>query len=51
MIFQLIIYLFVLLIVIYYVTVFFHLLGVPMFRIKDISIGKALIPFFYWFKG
>lgn len=34
----------------YYLTVFLHLFGVKMFEEEEISIGHALIPFFYWFK-
>jgi hypothetical protein len=51
MLIQIIIYLFLLLIAIYYVTVFLHLLGISIFKFKDLSISKAVIPFFYWFKG
>ena len=35
--------------VIYAVTVFIHLFGVPIFKRKKINLGLALIPFFYWF--
>jgi hypothetical protein len=34
----------------YYLTVFLHLMGVQIFHVKEISVGKALIPFYYWFK-
>jgi hypothetical protein len=59
----------ILLIGIYYLTIFLHLMGVPLFKAKkvankttdvnatkankkekyQISVGKALIPFYYWF--
>ncbi len=50
MIIQIVFYLFVFLVFIYYVTVVIHLLGLQVFKTPDISIGRALIPFFYWFK-
>lgn len=50
MIIQLVFYLLVLLAAIYYATVVIHLLGVKVFHTADISIGRALIPFYYWFK-
>jgi len=34
----------------YYLTVVLHFFGVQIFHVKEISVGKALIPFFYWFK-
>ena len=39
---------FLVLVGIYYFTVVLHLFGVQVFSKKDISIGKAAIPFFYW---
>jgi hypothetical protein len=35
---------------VYYITVFLHLLGVPIFKKAEISILRALIPFYYWVK-
>ena len=49
MIIQLVFYLLVLVVAFYYITVVVHLLGIQVFRKADISIGKALIPFYYWF--
>jgi len=49
MIIQLVFYLLVFLVFIYYVTVVIHLLGMQVFQTPDISIGRALIPFYYWF--
>jgi len=51
MLIQIIFYLIVLLVAIYYITIVLHLIGVPIFKIKELSISKALIPFYYWFKG
>jgi len=34
----------------YYLTVFLHLMGIKIFHIEKINVGKSLIPFFYWFK-
>jgi hypothetical protein len=50
MIIQIVFYLLVFLVFIYYVTVAIHLLGMQVFQTPDISIGRALIPFYYWFK-
>lgn len=50
MIIQIVFYLLVFLVFIYYVTVAIHLLGTQVFQTADISIGRALIPFYYWFK-
>jgi len=50
MLIQLIIELLILLIGIYYATVVLHLFGVKIFKKAEISLGYALIPFYYWFK-
>jgi hypothetical protein len=50
MIFQLGIELLLVTIVVYYVTVILHFLGVPMFKNSKVSVGLALIPFYCWFK-
>lgn len=50
MLIQLVFYLLILVIAIYYVTVTIHLLGLQLFKKADISIVKALIPLYYWFK-
>ena len=34
----------------YYLTVFLHLMGLQIFHVKEINVGKSLIPFYYWFK-
>jgi len=34
----------------YYLTVFLHLFGVRIFKKAEINMGRALIPFYYWFK-
>jgi len=49
MLIQLIIEILVGLLGFYYLTVFLHLMGVKIFQKADISIGKSLIPFYYWF--
>jgi hypothetical protein len=33
----------------YYITIVIHLMGVKLFKRTEITIGKALIPFYYWF--
>lgn len=41
----------VLLLAIYYVTIFLHFFGIiVLFKKAEINVGLALIPFFYWFK-
>lgn len=50
MIIQVAIELLLLLFVVYYVTVILHFFGVPMFKDPNISVGRALIPFYCWFK-
>lgn len=50
MIIHIVIQILLLLIVVYYVTVVLHFLGVPMFNDPNVSVGKALIPFYCWFK-
>lgn len=50
MLIQILFYIFVLMVAFYYVTVFLHLLGVKIFEKEDISIGKAILPFYYWRK-
>lgn len=47
---QLCIEILVALIGVYYVTIFMHLMGVTLFKKAEISLGLALIPFYYWFK-
>ena len=34
----------------YYLTVFLHFMGVKIFHVVKINVGKSLIPFYYWFK-
>ena len=41
---------FVFILVLYYVCVILHLFGVQIFKKAEISVGLALIPFYYWFK-
>lgn len=48
MFFQAIYYLFVLVVAIYYFTIFLALLGFKIFGNIKIDIGKAIIPFYYW---
>jgi hypothetical protein len=50
MLIQLCIELLVLIFVIYYATVFLHLMGLPIFKKTEISVRLALIPFYYWIK-
>lgn len=33
---------------IYIVTVLLHLMGAPIFKIKVLNLGLAIIPFYYW---
>ena len=40
----------VLLMGIYYVTIFLHFMGVKIFGKVDVNVGLSFIPFFYWFK-
>lgn len=49
MIFMLVFYLLVGLWGFYYLTIFIHLMGITLFNRKDIRLGRALIPFYYWF--
>ena len=50
MIIQIVFYLLVFLVFVYYATVTIHLFGWQVFQTPDISIGRALIPFYYWLK-
>lgn len=50
MIIQGVIYLLVGLLGFYYVTVCLHFFGMQIFHVKEIKVGRALIPFYYWFK-
>lgn len=50
MLIQLCIELLVLLLAFYYVTVLIHFFGIAVvFKQANISLGKALIPFYAWF--
>jgi len=40
----------VILLGIYYVTIFLHFFGLSLFKKAEINVGLALIPFYYWFK-
>lgn len=40
----------VLLLGIYYVTIFLHFMGVFIFGKVKVDVGLSFIPFFYWFK-
>ena len=51
MVVQLLIELFVILIGIYYFTIFLHLMGVRIFKKTNLFFGKAFIPFYYWFNS
>lgn len=48
MIFEFIIFLLISLMVVYYVTLSLHIFDIIKLTKKKISIGKALIPFYYW---
>ncbi|HNU48667.1 MAG TPA: hypothetical protein PKM40_07520 [Bacteroidia bacterium] len=50
MLFQIVIELLLFLIVVYYVTVIIHFAGVQMFKDPKVTVGRALIPFYCWFK-
>jgi hypothetical protein len=50
MLVQLIIELLVMLLGIYYFTIFLQFVGVPIFK-TEVCFTKAFIPFFYWVKG
>lgn len=39
----------VLLLGVYYLTIFAHFFGASVFGKVEVNIGLALIPFFYWF--
>lgn len=39
-----------LLVGIYYITIVANFFGIEFYPKKEIHFGKALIPFFYWFK-
>lgn len=39
---------FVTLWLIYIATVLLHLMGVKVFNTKELHLGRALIPFYYW---
>lgn len=43
--------LFVFLSAVYYVTVGIHLVIFPIFSVKKFSLGKSMIPFYYWKNG
>ena len=49
MIYRLIVTIFILLYFIYIVTVLCHCFNLFKITYQDIKIGKALIPFYYWF--
>ena len=40
----------VLLLVIYYITVAIHLIGLEILGNRSLKVGKALLPFYYWIK-
>ena len=40
----------VLLLGVYYVTIFLYFMGVKIFGKVNVHVGLSLIPFFYWFK-
>ena len=40
----------VILIVIYYFSIILHLFGINIFSKKELLLGKAAIPFYYWFR-
>lgn len=50
MLFQIVINLLMTLIVVYYITVILHFMGIQIFRDPKVSVGRALIPFYCWFK-
>jgi hypothetical protein len=50
MLFQLCIELLLVTLVVYYVTVILHFLGLQIFKNPKVSVGLALIPFYCWFK-
>ena len=50
MIYRLVIVIFMLLYFIYMIMVIAHCLNIIKITYDEIKIGKALIPFYYWFK-
>jgi hypothetical protein len=50
MLIQLCIEILLFLFVVYYITVILHFAGVKMFNDPKVSVGRALIPFYCWFK-
>jgi len=51
MLIQVFVELIILLVAIYYFSVLLHFGGLTIFKTKDVSFGKALVPFYYWFKA
>lgn len=41
---------FIMIMMIYYLTVLLHVAGFQMFRRKKLSFPIGLVPFYYWFK-
>ena len=39
----------ILLLGIYYITIFLHVIGIIKLTKKELSLNKSIIPFWYWF--
>lgn len=45
-----VIQMFLILLGVYYITVFLQVIGIESFRLHEFKLGKAFIPFYYWKK-
>ena len=49
MIFTKVISFLIILLGIYYITIFLHIVGILKLSKKELSLNKSIIPFWYWF--
>ena len=48
--YRVLVFFFVILYLIYIFTVLLHLSGIVRITYREVTLGKALIPFYYWIK-